>query len=173
LFQVSIGLAQQIPERRKANKAEVAEWFGMSVATVDAWIRRGCPAVQRGARGVPWVFDLLQVAQWRFAAPAAPGGDGSDETDPDSLTPKERLDWYKGEAEKRKLQVADGQLLPAVDHERQMAELLKLSVNWAETFPDVMERDAGLSPEQVERVQAAVDRQRERLHQTWVGDADV
>lgn len=159
-------VARYIPEFRKANKAQLAEFFEVSLATVDNWIRRGCPALQRGNRGTPWVFDLLSVAEWRYIGDQAAA---TDDQDPDTMNPKERLDWYRGEAEKRKLQKVDGELIEALVYERQMAELIKLSVSWAETFPDVMERDAGLTAEQLERVQAVVDRQRERLHSTWGG----
>ena len=92
--------------------------------------------------------------------------------DPEQMGPKDRLDWYRGESEKRKLQKTDGELVEASVYERHMADLLKVSVSWAETFTDVMEREAGLTPEQLERVQTAVDRQRDRLHKSW-GPADV
>lgn len=166
---MSLGLASHIPESRKANKIGVAEFFGVTVAAVDHWVRKGCPAVQRGARGVPWVFDLLKVAEWRYVGDAEPP---PEEQDPDTLQPKERLDWYKGETEKRKLQERDGELVEASRHERCMADLLKVSVSWAETFPDVMEREAGLNPEQIERVQGIVDKQRNRLYESWA-PADV
>lgn len=163
-----VELARYVPDFRKANKAQLAEFFEVSVAAVDNWIRRGCPAMQRGNRGTPWVFDLLQVAEWRFVGETIQ----HDDQDPDTLQPKERLDWYKGESEKRKLQKTDGELVEASVYERHMADLLKVSVSWAETFTDVMEREAGLTPEQLERVQTAVDRQRDRLHKSW-GPADV
>ena len=150
-----------IPEIRRVNKAQVAEFFEVSIQTVDGWLRRGCPTLERGSSpGRPWTLDLLAVARWRYELA---GGMTSD-IDPDILPPKDRLDWYRGETEKRKLQVTDGQLIEATIHETQMAKVIKLCVNWAETFADVMERDAGLSPEQVERVQVAVDRQRDRLY---------
>ena len=84
------------------------------------------------------------------------------------MTPKERLDWYRGEQEKRKLQAADGQFVPAADFEQELANLVKAMVNWSETLPDVLERDAGLAAPQVERVQVLVDQQRARLHQDLV-----
>ena len=52
-----------IAERRQANKAELAEWFGVSVATVDAWLRRGAPYIQKGGPGKGWVLDLRDVEQ--------------------------------------------------------------------------------------------------------------
>ena len=60
---MTIGLAKSIPARRRANKAELAEWFDVSLNAITGWIARGCPVVQRGGVGTPWVFDLLEVAQ--------------------------------------------------------------------------------------------------------------
>ncbi len=168
---MSVGLAKSVPEGRKANKAEVAEWFEVSVVTVDAWVRRGLPSVQRGSRGVPWVFDLIEVAAWRFGG-ATPAGTG-DDFDPDALMPKERLDWYKGEQEKRKLQTDDGQLIPAGEYERELAFVVKATANWFETLADVLERDTGLSADQVERVQKMADVQRDKLYKMLVETDDV
>ena len=43
---------------RTANKAALAEWFGVSVATVDNWLRRGCPSITRGSRGQALEFGF-------------------------------------------------------------------------------------------------------------------
>lgn len=96
-----------ISERLICNKAELAEAFGVSVAAVDHWLRRGCPHVQRGARGVAWKFNLIDVAQWRFK-----GAEDSNE-DPEKMSPKERLDWYKGTRERVALERDNGALIPA------------------------------------------------------------
>lgn len=96
-----------LSERVRCNKAELAEVFGVSVAAVDAWLRRGCPYVQRGGRGQSWVFHMLDVAQWRW------GQDESQEDDPEKLAPKERLDWYRGETERLKLDELQGRLIDA------------------------------------------------------------
>lgn len=81
---------------RVVNKAGLAAFFECSVPTVDAWIRRGCPSISRGSRGMQWQFDVLDVAKWRF------GGEvGSQETeDPEMMSPKDRLDWYRGNRER-------------------------------------------------------------------------
>ena len=155
-------IATTVPDIRRANKAQCAAFFGISLPTVETWIRQGMPVAQKGSRGVSWVIDLADVARWRFGSQATPGDD-----DPDALSAKERLDWYRGETEKRKLQKADSGLIEAAAHERALADLVKISIQWTETVPDVMEREAGLTPEQIERVQASVDRQRERLHRAW------
>jgi phage terminase Nu1 subunit (DNA packaging protein) len=66
---------------RKVNRAELAEVFGVSLPTVDAWIRAGCPFDQRGTSGKPWIFDTADVLRWREerAAQEASGGDVQDE----------------------------------------------------------------------------------------------
>lgn len=49
----------------KVNRAGLADTFGVSLPTVDAWVRKGCPFVRRGSRGVDWEFETAAVAAWR------------------------------------------------------------------------------------------------------------
>ncbi|MCW2248282.1 phage terminase Nu1 subunit (DNA packaging protein) [Azospirillum fermentarium] len=49
----------------KVNRAGLADCFGVSLPTVDAWLRKGMPFERRGARGVDWQFDTADVAKWR------------------------------------------------------------------------------------------------------------
>jgi len=58
--------AERIPSVRIKNKAEVAEFFGISLPTLDTWIRKDCPCIQPGGRGVQWQFDVLEVAKWKY-----------------------------------------------------------------------------------------------------------
>lgn len=46
------------------NRQELSEAMGVSLPTVDRWIRDGCPVKQRGAKGIPWEFDLAAVVGW-------------------------------------------------------------------------------------------------------------
>lgn len=48
----------------KLNRAELAKAFGISLVTVDAYIRRGLPFDQRGSKGKPWIFDSVAVSDW-------------------------------------------------------------------------------------------------------------
>ena len=50
---------------REVNRAELAEINGVSLPTVDEWVRRGCPVVQRGGRGRAWTFNTAEVRSWR------------------------------------------------------------------------------------------------------------
>lgn len=103
--------APKLSKLRAANKAEVAEFFGVSLAAVDAWIRRGCPAVQTGSKGIPWLFDLLEVATWRIRGPSP--ADPAAGIDPEQMSPKERLDYYKGTRERMAMERDAGTLIPA------------------------------------------------------------
>ena len=155
-----------IAERRQANKAELAEWFGVSVATVDAWLRRGAPYVQKGGPGRGWVLDLRDVAQWYYGKSAQ-----DTEEDPDKLDPKNRLDWYRGTRERTRHLQEVGELIPAADYERALSGALKTVAVTLESLPDVLERDAGIDGAAVERAQAVIDRVREGLHRQLVGEA--
>ena len=66
---------------KKVNRAELAETFGISLPTVDAWVRAGCPFDQRGGTGKSWSFDTADVNRWREvrAAQEASGEDVQDE----------------------------------------------------------------------------------------------
>ncbi len=48
------------------NRAELAHTFGISLPTVDAWVRRGCPCVAAGSKGRESQFRLADVTQWRI-----------------------------------------------------------------------------------------------------------
>lgn len=51
---------------RSVNRAELAAICGVTVVTIDAWRQKGCPYVERGARGKEWIFDTAAVIEWRF-----------------------------------------------------------------------------------------------------------
>lgn len=46
------------------NRQQLGESIGVSLPTIDAWVREGMPVVQRGGRGVAWEFDLAACVQW-------------------------------------------------------------------------------------------------------------
>ena len=48
------------------NRIKLAEIFGVAADTVTAWVKRGCPAIQRGAKGVEWQFNTADVISWRL-----------------------------------------------------------------------------------------------------------
>lgn len=38
--------------------------MGVSVTTLDRWVKEGCPVVARGSRGIEWAFELPDVIKW-------------------------------------------------------------------------------------------------------------
>jgi len=47
------------------SRAELAEFFGVSLTTIDHWVRSGAPFVTRGGPGRQWAFNTADVAAWR------------------------------------------------------------------------------------------------------------
>jgi len=144
--------ASTVGRLRRANKAEVAEFFDVSPQAVDGWIRRGCPAVERGGKGKAWVFDLLAVAEWRI------GGSRQDgETDPESMTPQDRKAWYEGEARRREMQVKDRELIPAPEVEQVVATAFAAIAQGLRSLPDNIERRTGCGHDVLEAIETALD----------------
>ena len=143
---------------RIGNKKQVATFFYVTINTVNAWIRRGCPVVKKGNQGEQWQFDVLAVALWKFDVKSE-----EERLDPEDLEPKQRLDWYRGTQAKVDLEVKAAQLIPAGTHELELAEAFKTVSVTLESLPDMLERDAGLPPEAVERATEIVDRLRSDL----------
>lgn len=154
-------------DQRKANRAEVAEWFEVSLPTVSAWIRSGCPFIQKGGRGTPWVFDLLAVAEWRYSRESKPDIPAKDSNgfDPDDLAPKDRKDWYEGEKTRVFLEEKRRNLITLDEYRTEMARMLKHVAHAFEVIPDTLERKCALEPPVVIAMQTEIDALR-----AWLAD---
>ncbi|WP_323162852.1 terminase small subunit [Stenotrophomonas maltophilia] len=66
---------------QRVNRSQLAAVFGISLPTVDAWVKAGAPYVTKGGSGKEWAFDTADVARWREerAANEASGGGVQDE----------------------------------------------------------------------------------------------
>ena len=49
---------------RIVNRADLASLCGVSLPTIDAWLRKGCPIVERGSKGREAKFDSAAVIRW-------------------------------------------------------------------------------------------------------------
>lgn len=47
------------------NRTELSLIFGKSVTTIDQWIRQGMPYIEKGSKGVGWLFDTSKAITWR------------------------------------------------------------------------------------------------------------
>ncbi|HBH4450809.1 TPA: DUF1441 family protein, partial [Escherichia coli] len=75
----------------------------------------------------------------------------------------ERKAWYQSERERLKFEQETAQLIPASDVRREFAIWAKAVVQVLETLPDVLERDCGLQPTAVSRVQSIIDDLRDQI----------
>lgn len=146
--------------------SRLAAEFGMARETVSKKLRSA--GIQPDGKK-----DGYPVYRLREAAPAlidAAPTDEAGEVDPDKLPPEKRRAWFQSERERMELEAKAGKLMPALEHERDMARVVGVVVQTFETLPDILERDEGLAPHQVERVQQHLDRARERLYEQIVSE---
>lgn len=149
--------AQITSGARMGSKAACAEFFGVSLPTVESWIRKGMPVVQRGAKGIAWAIDLCAAAEWRFAGPA------DSEVNPDDMAPTDRKAWYEGETKRRDLQIRDRELIPAGDVERVVSTAFAGIAAGLRAIPDLLERKYGIAGDVAEKVAEAQDLELEAL----------
>ena len=84
--------------------------------------------------------------------------------DPETLAPKDALDYYRGQREKLKLAVETNELIPAADIERTVGIAFKTLAHSLDSLPDALERDLALPAPVVSAIQAAIDQARETLY---------
>lgn len=46
------------------NRAELAEFLGVSLPSIDSRVRRGMPYISKGGRGKTWVFSSADCVEW-------------------------------------------------------------------------------------------------------------
>lgn len=67
-----------------------------------------------------------------------------------------------------RLAIRRGDLLERHDVEEEHARIFRLVALWADTAPDILERDCALSASQISRLERSLDQMRESLHQQLV-----
>lgn len=153
------------------NKSEVAQFFGVSLPTVDAWLRDGMPWVAEGTNGRAWEFQASQVWAWRKAVIASEetrsaeaqaaieamrlkliGGQAGDTLR--ALPPKERQQIYDVELAHRRLMAESNRLIQREIVLEHLQDLLSLTRDTVTSLSDRLDREAGLTGKQVETVDA-------------------
>lgn len=122
------------------------------------------PSGQRGGYPVYRLRDLLRASYVTTA-------DG--ELDPDKLPPFQRHAHYKAEAQKLAVEQERGELITRIEVEQEQARIAKIVSHGLETLPDILERDCGLAPGMVQRVERQIDAIRDRMYREMVGDEDT
>ena len=82
----------------------------------------------------------------------------------ETLAPKDRLDFIRSQRELLKLKQETKTLLPAVDVERHVGEMLKILAQGLAALPDVLERECGLTPAGITAAHRTLDAARETLY---------
>lgn len=106
---------------RHVTRSALAEFFNVSMPTVDTWVRSGCPFLRKGGRGVEWQFDTAAVAAWlRDRAVSDATGD--------TVTDETELRRRKLQAEttlaELELAKAKGEIAPIHEFERAQSRIM-------------------------------------------------
>jgi hypothetical protein len=148
--------------------SRLATEFGMARETVSKRLKAAGIKPDGKRDGYP-VYRLRDAAPALIdAAPTDEDGD----IDPDKLPPEKRRAWFQSERERMELESKAGKLVPALEHERDIARVLNVVVQMFETLPDVLERDESLAPHQVQRLQEILDAKRQELYEQLAGDEE-
>jgi phage terminase Nu1 subunit (DNA packaging protein) len=149
------------PAFRLLNKLQVSEFFNVSIKTVDLWVRRGCPYIQRGDLRTPWIFDLLQVLEWRFTRPKRVRVEN-----PDELKPKDRRDWYEGERVREKVAELRANLITRDEFNAETTRIKSVLAECLDQLTDKLTVACGLSPAVAAVLRATLDRERAAMTMT-------
>lgn len=103
------------------NRAELADAMGVSLPTVDRWVKEGCPIKVRPRKGVPAQFVLGEVVSWwgQRERENATGGATSDEAE----LKRRKLAAETGTAE-LEFARARGEVAPVAEFEKATARLM-------------------------------------------------
>lgn len=103
------------------NRAELADAMGVSLPTVDRWVKEGCPIKVRPRKGVPAQFVLGEVVSW-WGARERENATGGATTDEAELR-RRKLAAETGTAE-LEFARARGEVAPVAEFEKATARLM-------------------------------------------------
>lgn len=144
---------------------KIATAFGMDRRTVSKRLQEAGVAPAGKRRGSA-VYALSTIGPALFGEPARVAGGLDLDQFPDA-----RKAWYQSENERLKFESAIRTLIPADEFARELATFAKATAAGLDQLPDMLERDAGLEPEAIDKVQKVIDELREQLYEAVVSDA--
>lgn len=156
------------------NKRELADFFGVSLPTLDAWVMDGLPPLIEGTNGRQWEFrasvawawkrsrdEVEQVksteAQAAIAAMRLALIGGKSGNSLQSLPPKERQQLYDVEASWEKLKRERNQSLDRDEVASVFSDLLRMVRDGVSSLPDSLERKLNLDGKGVDVAVEACD----------------
>lgn len=146
----------------KLNINQIAELVGMHRQTVSQRVAGLTPAIGSNSKLKLYaISDLIKIG----LAEKMTG-------DADSLSPVERRAFWQAENEKLKYERDTGELVPSFEVAQEMSFLAKAVVQSLDTLPDILERDCGLPPAALMRVQQVIDDLRDQMAQQIQQNSD-
>lgn len=163
------------------NRGQIAACFDVSENTIDKWIRKGMPVESKGSNGKSYEFYLSDCKDWRNSEIER---ERETQAAADLFVQQQRAKYLgvKVEDERAGLtasqmrEMAQAELLHmqasqkrgTMVHVDEMVDLVDAIFgevrNALDGFPDWLEREYGLSPEQVERAIGYCDGVMQEMH---------
>lgn len=154
---------------RLVSISRLAELLGMDRKTVSRRIADANIAPSGKRDGYP-VYDGRKACEACLLPQSF--GDESGPVDPRNLKPMERRAWYQSERERMAVEAEARQLIPAIEVQTEMAELVRTFVQFLDTLPDQLERDVAMTPEQIDAMGRAITKQRMSLYSASVSELE-
>ncbi|MFI0472958.1 DUF1441 family protein [Halomonas sp. HMF6819] len=146
--------------------SRIAQAFGMDRRTVTKRLQESGVLPAGSKRGNP-VYALADVGPALFQEKQAVAGGLDLDQYPDA-----RKAWYQSENERLKFEKEIKTLIPSHEFARELSSLAKSVAAGLDSLPDMLERDAGLDPDAIVRVQDVIDALREQMYQAVVADRE-
>ena len=107
----------------KVNRSDLAHMHGVSLPTVDAWVRDGCPCEREGGKGSAYTFNSAEVIGWRLSKAR---GDRRADGQKGGTMDETKLRQATANAELAEIELAERRaLVVPIDHvAKQVARLL-------------------------------------------------
>lgn len=137
----------------KLNINQIAELTGLHRQTVSQRVAGLTPSL--GSNSKLKLYSLRDLILTGLAEKMT--------ADVDSLSPMDRKAFWQAENERLKYEEKTGELIPASEVALEMGTMAKAVVQTLETLPDILERDCGLQPKELIRVQQVIDDVRDQM----------
>lgn len=157
----------RLEEAYNWNITRLADAFGLHRDTVRKRLKES-GVVPAGARNGANVYALKDAGPALFSE-SRPGTTA----DPNDYHPTERKDWFQSEVLRVKLEKDLRLLVPVEEAHREMSRLAKAVASGLDSLADILERDAGLTPETIELVEKSTDALREMMYQSIIDDDEA
>lgn len=134
----------------------LATEFGFARETIKRQLDQAGIEPSRMRAGFPTYRLRDAIAAWRVSPDAA--------VDVDALPPYQRKAHYQAEREKLQLLTEHDELVARVDVEREQARIINILARALDTLPDILERDVGATPQQLQKIEQHCDRARNEIY---------